>query len=178
MLCDECGEREATIHYTEVVDGELSTWHLCEECARSRGATLALAPLAGPLVNILMGLLEDTGDERDESGPVCDKCGLSYDDFRRLGKLGCGGCYDSFRDELAGLLRRVHGTPRHIGRVPSGHEADGSAQEVRRLKAELAAAVSKEEYERAAELRDVIRAKEELAASGGEPDVDVRDARE
>lgn len=179
MMCDECGAREATIHYTEVVDGRLSAWHLCEDCARKRGATIALAPLAGPLVNILMGLLEDAREKPDETGPVCTQCGLSYEEFRRLGKLGCGGCYDSFHDELEALLRRVHGTTSHVGRAPSGRGDETSAEsEIRRLKADLAAAVRKEEYERAAELRDLIRAKEGPKRSGREPDVDVRDASE
>lgn len=180
MLCDECGSREATIHYTEMVDGQLSEWHLCEECARKRGTAIALTPLTGPLVGVLMGLLEDArGGEIEEPGPVCSECGLSYQEFRRLGKLGCGACYDSFRDELRTLLRRVHGSTTHAGRSPSGVE-DGldAEREIRRLRAELAASVRDEEYERAAELRDAIRAKEAAARSGEDSDVDVRDSRE
>ncbi|MCK4409587.1 MAG: hypothetical protein KAW67_05850, partial [Candidatus Eisenbacteria sp.] len=62
MKCERCGSRTATVRYTEVVDGSLTTWQLCEECASERGVTGSLTSLAGPLVNILMGLLEGGGE--------------------------------------------------------------------------------------------------------------------
>ena len=152
--------------------------------------TASLAPFAGPLVSILKGLLEETADQgaagaegaegATPAGPTCPECDLSYGEFRRTGKLGCGTCYDSFRGELRPLLRRIHGSTEHTGRVPSCLEADfDSRREVKRLRAELAQAVRGEEYERAAELRDLIRSKESgrAAAGGPEPehsDVDVR----
>lgn len=33
MLCERCNEREATIHYTELVNGVRSEHHICSECA-------------------------------------------------------------------------------------------------------------------------------------------------
>ena len=170
MTCEECNERDATIRFTEMIDGELTSWNLCEECARERGAAASLTPFAGPLVNILMGLLDEAGERGPEpSGPVCPRCGLSYAEFRSSGRLGCGACYASFHRELKPLLRRVHGTTEHIGGVPSCREREfDSLKEAKRLRSELDRAVRNEEYERAAELRDRIRAKEqELASTAG-----------
>ena len=33
MLCEICGENEATFHYSEVVNGNKTEHHLCSECA-------------------------------------------------------------------------------------------------------------------------------------------------
>ncbi len=175
MICAECGERPATVRYTEMVDGKLSTWELCEECARKRGVGTGLSSVAGPLVNILMGLLEETvAADRDleTSGPTCPQCGLSYEDFRRSGRLGCGVCYESFAEELEPLLRRVHGSTEHVGRFPQEVSDEvASRHELRRMRTELEAAVRKEDYERAAELRDLIRARER-SSSGSDPGAD------
>ncbi len=190
MICEECNEREATIKFAEMTDGELTSWNLCEECAREKGAAASLSSYAGPLVNILMGLLEEAEEHGPEpSGPVCPRCGLSYAEFRSSGKLGCAVCYASFHGELKPLLRRIHGTTEHTGGVPSCREREfDSLKEVKRLQSELGRAIRNEEYERAAELRDRVRAKErELASTAGTDapgtaggdgsgeDVDVRD---
>lgn len=174
--CSECRQRPATISYTEVVDGKIYRYNLCSDCARKKGVTASLAPLAGPLVNILMGLLEEAGDRDSEEieGPVCPQCGMSYSGFRRSGRLGCGACYDAFSDELRPLLRRVHGSTRHSGRVPTLLANDfASLEEIRKLKADLDAAVKREEYERAAEIRDLIRAREAELDASGKRNVDV-----
>jgi protein arginine kinase activator len=175
MDCEACGERPATIRYAEMVDGQLSTWNLCEECAREKGVTGSLSSFATPLVNVLMGLLGEPA-EREAEAPVasCPQCGMSYQDFRRTGRLGCAACYDTFGAELRPLLRRIHGSTQHAGRVPSTHADDAAVRnEVRRLKADLARAVGHEEYERAAEIRDAIRRKEAGAERSEKADVDV-----
>jgi protein arginine kinase activator len=173
--CDACGERPATIRYAEMVDGALSTWNLCEKCAREKGVTGSLSSFSTPLVNVLMGLLGEPEARRSEEPvPRCPRCGMTYEDFRRTGRLGCGGCYETFRDELTPLLRRIHGSTRHAGRVPSTHADDAvERSELRRLRGELSSAVRREEYERAAEIRDRIRRLEREVARAGGSDVDV-----
>jgi len=168
LICGDCGERAATVRYTEMRDGELYAVRLCEECARKRGVGAGLSSFAGPLVNILMGLLADSMEQGGESRGVvdCPQCGTSYSDFRASGRLGCAGCYEAFGEELKPLLRRVHGSTRHIGRCPAGDAEDASRRaELRRLRAELRAAVRREDYETAAELRDQIRSSEREQAA-------------
>jgi len=175
-MCESCRRRPATIQYAEVVDGEMTTFNLCEECARERGVAMSFAPFAGPLVSILMGLLEEAGErgEAEERGPVCPGCGLSYREFRTNGRLGCAECYEAFADELRPVIRRIHGSTRHSGGVPESlAEGADSQGRMRRLRGELEAAVRSEEYERAAELRDEIRDLERGLAADGGTDVDV-----
>ena len=175
MNCDVCGKRAATIRYAEMVDGELSTWNLCEECAREKGVTGSLTSFAAPLVNVLMGLLGESVERgSDEPLRACPRCGMSYQDFRRTGRLGCAACYDAFADELRPLLRRIHGSTQHTGRIPATHADDVVMRsELRRLRADLERAVRREEYERAAEIRDLIHGKEAGAAPSEKRDVDV-----
>jgi protein arginine kinase activator len=175
MDCEVCGKRAATIRYAEMVDGELSTWNLCDECAREKGVTGTLSSFAKPLVNVLMGLLGEPAErESDEPVTACPQCGMSYQDFRRTGRLGCVTCYETFEGELRPLLRRIHGSTEHCGRVPSTHADEaGTRNEIRRLRADLARAVRREEYERAAEIRDAIRRKEAGASCAEGGDVDV-----
>lgn len=174
MICGECGRSEAKVCYTEFSDGKAATLNLCEECARKRGVSASLSSLSGPLVNILMGLLEEVGrDGAAEAVPRCEACGLTLTEFRRTGRLGCSACYAAFRDELRPLVRRIHGGGEHTGRVPGSLEAsEGPRREILRLRAELEGAVKREEYERAAALRDLIR-KKEAALRPGKTDVDV-----
>lgn len=171
MICSECGRHEAAVAYTEFSGGKAATWNLCEECAARRGVSASLSSLSGPLVNILMGLLEEVGRDGGDAatGPVCGVCGLSLEEFRRVGRLGCSACYGAFREELAPLVRRIHGGVEHAGRAPGSLEpTEGPRREIARLRAELERAVRREEYERAASLRDAIREREEALRGGKE----------
>ena len=172
MTCSDCGKSEARVTYTEFAGGRATTWNLCEECAARRGVSASLASLSGPLVNVLMGLLEEVGRDgaaAGGAGPRCAVCGLDLAEFRRRGRLGCSACYATFREELESLVRRIHGSTEHSGRVPGSLEpTEGPRREIVRLRAELERAVKREGYERAAALRDLIRQKEKALKAGAE----------
>ncbi|HRZ40868.1 MAG TPA: hypothetical protein P5246_07650, partial [Candidatus Omnitrophota bacterium] len=40
MRCDDCGKKKATVHLTELVDGQISELHLCEECAKAKSVQM------------------------------------------------------------------------------------------------------------------------------------------
>jgi protein arginine kinase activator len=42
MKCQNCGEADSTIHFKEVVDGNLREIHLCEPCAAEKGFRLVI----------------------------------------------------------------------------------------------------------------------------------------
>ena len=93
----------------------------------------------------------------------CPDCGIGLEEFRASGRLGCARDYDHFRAELEPLLERIHGAGRHVGRIPARMAARLAVVEQLELyQRELAAAVEREAYEEAAQLRDKIR---ELEAS-------------
>ena len=37
MQCDECQERPAASHLTQIVNDSVTTVHLCEQCAAEKG---------------------------------------------------------------------------------------------------------------------------------------------
>lgn len=159
MICQECGLRPATIHLTKIVNGKKTEMHLCEECAREKGEMLFIPPLA--FGNFLAGLINSEGyggQTETEEAAKCPVCGQTYADFVHSGKLGCRSCYVQFEDRLEPLIRRIHGSDRHTGKVPV---RTGGLVRLRReiedLKSELSKAVIREEYERAAQLRDRIK---------------------
>ena len=167
MLCDQCGENEAVIHLTQIVDNQMGTFHLCEACAADKG--LEPEPKMGnvPLTDFLAGMSEQTEEpERTSESAACDFCGLTLRDFKKTGRLGCSHCYVTFDDHLRGLFRQLHGGTQHVGKVylpPDPSEAERNEQ-VTRLRRKLEAAVQREEFERAAQIRDQIH---ELEGAGG-----------
>jgi protein arginine kinase activator len=155
VLCDECRQRPAVVHITKIINNVHSEIHLCEQCAQGR-EEFAEASFGFPkLIASLFDWSSVPGVRRETK---CTSCGLTQQDFRRLGQLGCPSCYEGFAPQLEPLLRRLHGGARHRGKVP-GPEGKGIKirRELEGLRRQLQEAISKEEYELAAKLRDEIR---------------------
>lgn len=159
--CQFCGA-EATVHLTDIVDKKKREMHLCEGCARQHNL---LPTDPGPQLNLqaLLQLIigQPAGPPADDPAAlICPACGLKYAQFRADGRLGCPAEYDAFRAALEPLLERVHRGRAHAGKVPRAVRAGRRSAELDGLRANLQAAVAVENYEEAARLRDLIRAKE------------------
>jgi protein arginine kinase activator len=161
MICESCGKNDATIHYSQVVNNKATEFHLCESCAEKKGV-MGVSPVA--IGNLIAGLVGngETEIEDRKVKEVCDKCGMTDVDFRRIGYLGCPECYKTFKKHLSVLLRRIHGNNMHIGKIPSKvptktGEIVKDDTELRKLRVELQKAVETEKFEEAAKLRDRIR---------------------
>jgi protein arginine kinase activator len=158
MLCDNCHENEASIHYTELIDNKLIELHLCTSCAQKKGFGAFSSTCS--LANFISGLTEIDSQRTSlkETQEVCNFCGMSYNDFKRLGLLGCSECYEKFSDEISQLLRKIHGTTHHTGKMPAKlSKLVASRKKIMELKEKLKKAVELEEYEKAAKLRDKIK---------------------
>jgi protein arginine kinase activator len=172
MRCDNCGLNDAAIHLTQIVNNEMTTEHLCDACAAAKGVDVgpveAAAP-AGPLTDFLAQIGKSLAGEAATNVGSCPRCGLTAADLKRTGRLGCADCYTHFAPHLRRLLRRLHGGTHHVGKqfAPSGAavpESPGS--KLASLRRSLQRAVDAEDFERAAGLRDQIRALEAGGASG------------
>ena len=87
---------------------------------------------------------------------------MTYDEFRNTGKFGCSDCIDTFKQRLMPVVRNIQGYDTHAGKIPK--RAGGSyrvQKDIEKLKLQLKQAVEKEEYEKAAQLRDKIKEMEE-----------------
>jgi protein arginine kinase activator len=158
MLCNVCGKNPATVHLTEIIDSQMNELHLCEECARQKSAQMEQQ---FGLSDLLAGLadFEKTSVKEIESPALkCPNCGLTYVDFKKIGRLGCGECYQAFKKQLGPLLKRIHGSNQHIGKVPNKATVPPQKRtELEEMRAKLQEAIEREAFEDAARLRDRIK---------------------
>ncbi len=166
MMCDECGKVKATVHLTEIVNEQITKLNLCEGCAKLKGNDVeqhfGIADLLAALSDV-----EAEAPATSSGAPApknkCPQCGLTYEDFKKIGRLGCGDCYPAFKSSLVPLLKRIHGSNQHMGKSPSPvsiKELKVSTkfhEDLEAAKQDLLKAVRKEEFEEAATLRDKIK---------------------
>jgi protein arginine kinase activator len=153
--CDKC-DKPATVYMTEIIDGQKLEKHLCEDCAMAEGITIKATI---PISQLLEDFVLQTSGGEEFSEMECDVCGLTFEEFRKQGVLGCPHDYDAFDSALRPLLERAQeGASQHTGKVPHRADSDQKKQNaLLRLRAELKGAIAAEDYERAAALRDQIK---------------------
>jgi protein arginine kinase activator len=169
MKCECCHKTEATIHLTQVIDGEVKKLNLCQICAQKNGIDLN-SPIS--ITDVLLGLGDQAGKKRSKSDLSefdlsCSRCQMTRAEFKKRARLGCPECYNAFMGELSALTQAMHHSRQHVGKIPArqGNEARITAQ-IGALQKDIETAIAKEEYEMAANLRDKIRSlKESFQAS-------------
>jgi protein arginine kinase activator len=176
MICESCHQNLATVHLTEIVQKYKKETHLCEECAKSKGvpykSQFSVKEFVGgvgkkdaepPVVGLPGALPGASAPVAAQSATLefaepCPSCGITFAEFRSSGRLGCPTDYDHFKRGLVPLLEKIHGAVQHTGRIPARVGARIERQRlIGALQRDLSQAVEREEYERAAELRDKIR---------------------
>lgn len=146
MLCEKCKQNPATVHLTNISGGAVREYYLCEKCAKSEEFS--------PVLNNF-DIFALFGDNSDEKETVCPVCRTTLSEFEKTGIAGCPQCYDVFLPVVEKMSERIHGRKKHI--------TENEEKSVDSLKNQLKEAVEKEEYEKAAYLRDEIK-----KLSGGE----------
>jgi len=171
MKCQFCKTASATVRCTEIINGKKSEMFLCMECAEKQGLNNPLAGLPEIFTKILENILGEEikeaqkGRKSEKPRRRCGACGATLAQFEKTGLLGCPECYTYFEDEIKVLLRRIHGSNQHIGNRPRSRRATAPVKKLPELQRELQQAVKDERFERAAELRNMIRDLE----SGAQP---------
>lgn len=157
MLCQKCNKNEAEFHYKTNINGQVSELHLCAACAAKAGQD-SLFPFGGSYLSSVLSDFMEPLTQQPELGR-CPLCGATARDIQRSGKVGCAKCYETFDRLLLPYIKRIHGVTRHNGKLPSSAGAALQQQRtMEAIKAELQKAVEAQEYERAAELRDKLKA--------------------
>lgn len=157
MKCENCNEKDASVHYTEVDGKKMREIHLCEECYREKVTPVQkVVDFADLLKTLLQGTVKDQGAA---AKALCPACGISLAEFRASGRFGCPNDYKVFHEPVAQLLEKIQHATRHVGRTPPTAGAEVERENsLLRLRRELERAVQREAYEEAARLRDQIRA--------------------
>lgn len=156
--CQKC-QNPATLHITEVLsENQFEELHLCEQCANK----YLYEPQQKAVAGKPGGEAKREGDEGQLGQTECPSCGVKFVEFRNTGRLGCPHDYEAFRDELMPLLENIHGETRHCGKTPRNIPGSQQSQsELMQLRNRLRHAVTKEDYEEAAKIRDLIKNLEE-----------------
>ena len=148
--CQKC-PNPATLHITEVLaEAQFEELHLCEQCAQKY--------LYEPQKSAAGKGEVREADEGLFNQNECPSCGMKFVDFRNSGRLGCPHDYQTFREELLPLLENIHGEVKHVGKSPRRSPASKETEsELVQLRQRLKQAVTKEDYEEAARIRDRIK---------------------
>ena len=165
MKCQSCS-KPATVHLTDIIDGQKRERHLCQSCAEQQQLIKQQELNLPAILQTLIG--QHIGQLTDELARLtCPACGIKYMEFRAEGRLGCPHDYEVFRVGLEPLLQRIHRAGRHVGKSPRHGARTAVVQvEIVELQRQLRRAVEGEAYEEAARLRDLLRMREATDESG------------
>lgn len=172
MLCDNCKKNNANFHYKHNENGVVTEVHLCSECAKSNNkfnqlfhdkekifdnsAFLDNFMDIGSYISILSE--GSIGSGYISSSKVCPSCGMSEYELKKNGKIGCRECYNTFSNTIEAMLKKLHISTSYKGKIPDGiGESLSTARKIEKLRNDLGAAVSAQEYEEAAKIRDAIK---------------------
>ena len=186
MLCQNCGKHDATVRYTQIINGVKSEIKLCENCANKLGVGALQFNMPMNFADFLSDFFNDYETSLLPSfvkqATKCGTCGENYQEFVQTGLLGCPECYDTFSERLDPILKRLQGSCQHIGRGTKiqrnkKEKASQGSQivepletpedkltekdvKLNKLNEDLKQAVKEERYEDAAKIRDEIQALE------------------
>lgn len=148
---------------TQILNGKTTELSLCESCAEAKGLydphALSLAEKFFPelIRSKKLHSLVESETEGNDSLTVCPCCHMSIDQVRAAERFGCSHCYSIFADELLPTSNAPEDSDKALDEIPekSAKHAE-NVKGLSELEAELKIAISREDYERAAQLRDSI----------------------
>ncbi len=94
-------------------------------------------------------------DSSDEM--TCPECGTKFSEYQKTSLLGCQYCYKYFREFLNPSIKKYQFNLQHVGKYPiNTSDSANSRKRLNVLEKELREEVLKENFEKAAVLRDEI----------------------
>lgn len=152
MKCELCKEQEATVHFKQVTGGDVRELWICRACAEHQGLDLQ-SPAS--LTDFFFGTQPAAAaPAAREPDLQCAGCGMKLSEFRKLSRLGCARCYETFAEELDEVMDQLQFGDQHVGKVPAREQL---SFEIARYEDDLTAAVQRQDFEEAARLRDLLK---------------------
>ncbi len=161
MKCENCGKNEVSFVYRSNINGKVEEKHLCQECAQKLGYTQKIQDSYTGFQNLFRSSFSNIfapmhalagrngasffGDNFFGGSLLGDNL---FDDFFAMPALGCGTAEAAAPAQQENLVSDEE-------QKKISHE-----RELNALRAEMKQAVESENFERAAQLRDQIHAKE------------------
>lgn len=168
MLCERCHAHPATVHMVQVVNGHRKEEHLCSECAEKEhvfqkeqsffGHGFFDSPLDHFFGGSMLGhLLEDPFGTRT----LEDQGGGQFIEVspEKLPENEDG--YNRFKESIRPLFQKgKNEIPVNEPKAKEKADAPAESEELQALRKELKSCVDREDFERACEVRDKIKALE------------------
>lgn len=163
MKCQKCGAENANTHVKTIINGEFKEYDLCSECAHKMGYTNVFSDMDSDFSNLLGSFFTNVLPARTQA-TRCEFCGSTYAEIAKTGQVGCAHCYELFADRLYPSIRRIHGNTTHCGKNSGSAPSAGKKpsemtreEKLADMKRQLDEAIKEQNFERAAELRDMIK---------------------
>lgn len=165
MLCECCHAHPATVHMVQVVNGHRKEEHLCSECAEKEhvfqkeqsffGHGFFDSPLDHFFGGSMLGhLLEDPFGTRtleDQGGQFIEVSPEKLPENE--------SSYDRFKEAIRPSFRKGKDEiPVNEPKAKEKADAPAESEELQALRRELKSCVDREDFERACEVRDKIKA--------------------
>ncbi len=166
MNCQDCGSNEAFVHLSEVVEGDVRSIWLCSSCSlRRQNRKAPDYPDESRAKNESDNLASFLGDDfshpesgnTDKLAKICPACDYAFSQWKESKLLGCSQCYTAFNRVLLPHLTRYHGNASHFGKIPRRRQGvDDRLINIKRVRVQMEKAISSEDFEEAARLRDLL----------------------
>lgn len=165
MLCERCHAHPATVHMVQVVNGHRKEEHLCSECAEKEhvfqkeqsffGHGFFDSPLDHFFGGSMLGhLLEDPFGTRtleDQGGQFIEVSPEKLPENE--------SSYDRFKESIRPSFQKgKNEIPVKEAKEEEKMDAPAESRELQALRKELKSCVDREDFERACEVRDKIKA--------------------
>ena len=165
MLCERCHAHPATVHMVQVVNGHRKEEHLCSECAEKEhvfqkeqsffGSGFFDSPLDHFFGGSMLGhLLEDPFGTRtleDQGGQFIEVSPEKLPENE--------SSYDRFKEAIRPSFQKgKNEIPVNEPKAKEKADAPAESEELQALRKELKSCVDREDFERACEVRDKIKA--------------------
>lgn len=174
MKCEICHKADAeTVLKLKKKDGSVRELYVCKACAaaakrpkkKTGGAARTSVTVIGPggeenpppfveeFFKAAMGLVDGLGhmaDEKKKGKKSCPSCKATWEQIQKTERLGCPTCWKTFAAEIRKEILGCDYGKKHVGGMPSNTTGEDARAWLER---ELAAAVQRQDYEKAAELQ-------------------------
>ena len=151
MKCDGCGAQNAQIAFHVLFGGKKVIRNYCPRCAQMlrRGDSLSMQ----------IAVVNALPDDLLAGLSPCKVCGTTVEDLQKTGRMGCAACYTAFAPVAEEVFKKLGGMKRETSeKVKEESLLTDTQKQIAALRSDLAQAVTAEEYERAAQIRDTINA--------------------
>ena len=161
MLCQRCNKNIANVYLKNNINGTMTESYLCSSCANEiYGQNLkAFENINNDFISDMFNLFNfnKVSPALTSGRNVCPLCGSTFTQIAQSGKVGCGECYTSFRNELEPNVIRIHGKANHTGKIPKNLILKiGNKRKIEELNLKLKNLINEQNFEEAAVIRDEI----------------------